>query len=98
MRHELHAVTNAQDRDAGVEDCGVTNGRSLVRNALGPPDRMTPAGRLAWIASTGVSGAQISEKIDSSRSRRAINWVYWEPKSRTMMVSWATGGRELSLL
>ena len=60
---------------------------------LGPPDRMMPAGWRARIVSAGVSGGQISEYTDSSRSRRAINWVYCDPKSRTMMVWWVTEGR-----
>ena len=53
---------------------------------LGPPDRMMPAGLRARISAIGVSGGHTSEYTDSSRRRRAINWVNCEPKSRTMMV------------
>ena len=47
---------------------------------------LVPAGLRARILSAGVSGAQISEYTDSSRRRRAISWVYCDPKSRTMIV------------
>jgi hypothetical protein len=47
---------------------------------------MMPAGLRARICSAAVSGAQISEYTDSSRRRRAMSCVYWDPKSRTMMV------------
>src|SRR5206468_12465359 len=56
-----------------------------------PPDRMTPTACRARIRSAGVSGGQISEYTDSSRNRRAMSWVYCEPKSRTMMVWWFRG-------
>src|SRR5258708_332690 len=63
---------------------------------FGPPDKMIPTGRRARICSAGVSGRQISEWTDSSRKRRAISWVYCEPKSRTRIVWWLTK-REPSL-
>jgi len=40
-----------------------------------------------------VLGGRISEKTDNSRSRRAINCVNCEPKSRTTIVWCVTGGR-----
>src|SRR6059058_1521456 len=63
-------------------------GAAASETLRGPPDRMTPAGRRARIFSIGESGGQISEYTDSSRSRRAINCVYCDPKSRTRMVWW----------
>jgi hypothetical protein len=47
---------------------------------------MTPTGARAAICAAGLPGGHTSEYTDSSRSRRAINCVYCEPKSRTMMV------------
>jgi hypothetical protein len=47
---------------------------------------MTPTGRRLAISSAGVLNGRISQKTDSSRSRRAMSWVYCEPKSRTMIV------------
>jgi len=35
-----------------------------------------------------VPGGRISEYTCSSRSRRAMSWVYWEPKSMMRMPSW----------
>jgi hypothetical protein len=51
---------------------------------------MIPAGRRSRIFPIGVSGGQTSEYTDSSRSRLAMSCVYWEPKSRTMIVWWFT--------
>src|SRR5437588_12420990 len=67
---------------------GSHRGASGSETLRGPPDRMTPAGRRARILSIGESGGQISEYTDSSRSRRAINCVYCDPKSRTRIVWW----------
>src|SRR5258705_3151724 len=59
---------------------------------FGPPERMIPTGFLAVRVSSDVLNGTISEYTDSSRSRRAMSWVYCEPKSRTRMVWWATNG------
>src|SRR6266702_3891696 len=61
----------------------------------GPPDRMMPRGSkfssLAW--STDWKG-WISQYTPASRTRRAINWVTWEPKSTISKRSdlWAAMG------
>src|SRR5438309_11960877 len=55
---------------------------------FGPPERMIPTGVFSLIFSSGVLNGTISEYTDSSRSRRAINCVYCDPKSRTRMVWW----------
>src|SRR5215211_8779046 len=49
----------------------------------GPPDRTRAAGRRARMASSDVSCGSISAKTPQSRIRRAINWEYCPPKSRT---------------
>src|SRR5262245_32890727 len=59
---------------------------------FGPPDRMIPAGDWSRIFCTGVSGGHTSEYTDNSRRRRAMSCVYWDPKSRTIMVWWAKAG------
>src|SRR5215208_766084 len=59
---------------------------------LGPPERMIPTGFFSLIVSSDVLNGTISEYTDSSRSRRAINCVYCEPKSSTRMVWWDTNG------
>src|ERR1043165_8775115 len=50
-----------------------------------------PIGRIARICRSSGSRASvngwISQYTDCSRIRRAISWVYWEPKSRTR-ISW----------
>src|SRR5262249_38391101 len=40
------------------------------------------AGLRLAISAAEVSKVSSSENIPNSRQRRAINWVYWEPKSR----------------
>src|SRR5262245_48411452 len=65
---------------------------------FGPPERMMPAGRLAAIFAAATSGGQISEYTESSRSRLAMSCVYWDPKSRTMMVWWLTDTTCLELV
>src|SRR5258705_13332503 len=59
---------------------------------FGPPERMIPTGFFAVRVSSDVLNGTISEYTDSSRSRRAINCVYCEPKSSTRMVWWGTNG------
>ena len=48
----------------------------------GPPDRMIALGANARIAASSTVHGRISEYTPASRTRRAISWVYWEPKSR----------------
>src|SRR5215472_15625705 len=61
--------------------CGARGEVPSVRLA-GPPDRMMPRGRHAAIRSGSVLNGQISQYTPDSRSRRAISWVTWLPKSR----------------
>src|ERR1051325_5368230 len=61
----------------------------------GPPDRVMPLGanfsRAAWSADWK---GWISQYTPASRTRRAINWVTWEPKSTIRRRSdfWAAMG------
>ena len=61
--------------------CGARGEAPSVRLA-GPPDRMMPRGRQARMRSGSVLNGQISQYTPASRSRRAISWVTWLPKSR----------------
>src|SRR5947209_1700926 len=54
---------------------------------LGPPLRMMPAGLRASISATDMLCGTISEYTCASRTRRAISWAYWAPKSTTRTVS-----------
>src|SRR3954452_23137804 len=52
---------------------------------------MTPGGARAAGSAAGMVGGTISEETTSSRTRRAISWAYWAPKSTTRTVSCSTG-------
>src|SRR5258708_6822801 len=43
---------------------------------------MIAAGLRFEISESGVSNVINSENMPNSRHRRAISWVYWDPKSR----------------
>src|SRR5436190_5698961 len=59
--------------------CGAPDSYTLD----GPPDRMIAAGRLASSCSTGMECGTSSEYTLASRTRRAMSWAYWAPKSTT---------------
>src|SRR5258708_5842220 len=75
-----------------VKMAGLAEGAAPSITEAGPPDRMMPRGSnfsiLAW--STDWKG-WISQYTPASRTRRAINWVTWEPKS-TISKRSAMGG------
>src|SRR5690606_32324649 len=48
----------------------------------GPPERMIAFGANARMVASSTVHGRISEYTPASRTRRAISWVYWEPKSR----------------
>ena len=47
-------------------------------------------GRRASICAAGIEAGTISEYTWHSRTRRAISWAYWAPKSTTSTVSGAS--------
>src|SRR5260370_32527782 len=49
---------------------------------------MIPRGRFPTSSSRGIVRGTISEYTRASRTRRAIRWGYWAPKSTTRTVSW----------
>src|SRR5512139_1378022 len=63
-------------------------GASFCRTDSGPPDRMMPLGLNAATSASLTSQGWISQYTPSSRTRRAMSCVYWEPKSR-MRMRWA---------
>src|SRR5918998_1597000 len=66
---------------------GSSEGAPVTWTDFGPPLRITPTGfRSATSAAVMVWGT-ISLKTCASRTRRAISWAYWAPKSTTRTVS-----------
>src|ERR1700676_2544543 len=60
-------------------------GASPSVTLFGPPERMIPAGANLLMNDSGTSKGWISQYTFSSRTRRAMSWVYWAPKSRIRM-------------
>src|SRR5208283_3404625 len=58
------------------------NGAFLAYTLDGPPDKMMPLGASAAISTAGVSWPRMTEYTLHSRMRRAITWVYCDPKSK----------------
>ena len=54
---------------------------------FGPPDRMIAFGARSFTSAAVMRCGTISEWTFSSRTRRAISWAYWAPKSTTSTVS-----------
>src|ERR1035437_3491321 len=63
------------------------NGAFFAYTLDGPPDKMIPLGASAAISTAGVSWHRMTEYTLHSRMRRAITWVYCEPKSRMTICS-----------
>src|SRR6478736_9341108 len=54
---------------------------------FGPPLKMIPLGSRAATSAAVIEWETISEWTFASRTRRAISWAYWAPKSTTRTVS-----------
>src|ERR1700690_1688902 len=63
------------------------NGAFFAYTLYGPPDKMMPLGARAAISTAGVSWARMTEYTLHSRMRRAITWVYCDPKSKMTICS-----------
>src|SRR5713226_6332460 len=72
---------------------GSTLGAPSSYTLAGPPERITPITLRARSSSGVTSCGKISQYTRDSRTRRAISWVYCEPKSRIATV--ARGDRPL---
>src|SRR5918996_3705387 len=62
---------------------GSIEGAPSSYTEAGPPDRISPAGRRLARSADVTSWGTISEYTCASRTRRAISWAYWAPKSTT---------------
>src|SRR6516165_4841770 len=78
-----------------VKIAGSADGASPSMTDAGPPDRMMPRGsNISRVALSTDWKGWISQYTPASRTRRAINWVTWEPKSTIKRRSdfWAAMG------
>src|SRR5437762_6415295 len=66
---------------------GSTLGAPSSYTLAGPPERMTPITFRARSSAGVTSCGRISQYTRDSRTRRAMSWVYCEPKSRIAMVA-----------
>ena len=66
---------------------GPTSGAPSAYTDDGPPDRMMAAGLRSSISPTGMVWGTISLYTRASRTRRAMSWAYWAPKSTTSTVA-----------
>src|SRR5580658_10529688 len=70
---------------------GARGGSRSVTDS-GPPQRITARGAKARTSASSMSQGRISQYTPNSRTRRAISWVYWAPKSRIRMrCAWMSG-------
>ena len=89
--HRLHAVTDAEHRDAELEQLVAQLGRArLVDRGRARRRARAPAAGAARIRSRSASCGSSSAKTPHSRMRRAISCEYWPPKSRTRTSSRST--------
>src|SRR5207302_3661567 len=56
----------------------------------GPPLKMRPRGLRAAISAAAIVPGTSSQYTPDSRTRRAISWLYCDPKSRMRTASWVT--------
>ena len=81
---KLHAVADSQDRDAQLEEApGRTGAHRARKRCSGPPERIRASGFSSRTRSGVMSWRTIRANACRSRTRRAMNWTYWAPKSRT---------------
>src|ERR1700726_2803385 len=66
---------------------GSRRGAPSALTAPGAPERRMPVGRRAARSAAVMVRGTISEYTRASRTRRAISWAYWAPKSTTRTVS-----------
>ena len=69
-----------------VKISGSTLGEESRYTLLGPPVKMMPMGSMARNSARGVVQGLTSQYTWHSRTRRAMSWLYWPPKSSTMTV------------
>src|SRR5207248_1827885 len=74
--------TGTPDRRASGWTCGAPASYTLA----GPPLRIRPEGFRFSSSDQGVVPGTSSQYTFASRTRRAMSWLNWEPKSRTNTV------------
>src|SRR5437660_2280143 len=74
--------TGTPARSASGSTCGAPGSYTLA----GPPLRISPAGWRSLSSGHGVVPGTSSQYTFASRTRRAMSWLNWEPKSRTNTV------------
>src|ERR1019366_6427032 len=74
------------------------NGAFLAYTLDGPPDKRMPLGASAAISTAGVSWPRMTEYTLHSRMRRAITWVYCDPKSKMTICSFMKSKPEMHCL
>src|SRR5437763_16157423 len=62
---------------------GSIRGAPSAYTEAGPPERISASGSCPRISSTDARCETISEYTRASRTRRAISWEYWPPRSTT---------------
>ena len=86
LRDHVHAVANAENRQPGLQHFRVDIGGVLL---------VETGGSARQDDATGLHRANLLERkikrVDlavhpASRTRRAISWVYWLPKSRIKII------------
>ena len=86
--HKLRTVADAQHRHAQAEQFFAYRGRIGQIHAVGPArEDNAPWLLFSRIASKAFLYETISEYTWLSRTRRAISWLYWPPKSTTSTIS-----------
>src|SRR6187200_3191288 len=76
---------------------GSRTGAPSTCTLFGPPLRINPAGRRAATPVAVMVDGTISEYTESSRTRRAMSWAYWAPKSTTRTACWWLGADTASV-
>src|SRR5215211_4931143 len=62
-------------------------GAFLAYTLAGPPENIIPFGAISLITLAGVLYGRSSQYTFASRIRLQMRWLYWEPKSRTTILS-----------
>ena len=92
--HRLHPVTDAEHRDAELEQLRAQLRRARRRTPTrARPTGSAPCGRRRSTSSSGTWCGSSSANTPHSRTRRAISCEYWPPKSRTSTSSVAAARR-----
>ena len=62
-------------------------GASELNTLDGPPEKIIPFGFSLFMSSKEVSNGKSSAYTEKSLILLHMRWLYWEPKSKTMILS-----------